>query len=156
MEYELLPLQRDFIESIAAIERLCFSDPWSAGSLLEEVDNPNAVFLVCRQKGGPVVGYAGFLYVLDEGYIANIAVHPAFRRSGVGDALMKGLLSEARLRGLSFLTLEVRRGNLPAVGLYKKYGFIPCGLRRGFYEKPREDALLMKFTFGDEYENSGD
>ena len=154
MEYELLPLEENQIYELEALEKVCFSDPWSAGGFLEEARNENAAFIVCSCQG-QVLGYAGFLHVLDEGYIANVAVHPSSRRQGIGDALIKELLQKAISMKLSFLTLEVRCSNVPAISLYKKHGFSPCGVRRGFYEKPKEDALLMKFTFGDNYEDTG-
>ena len=151
MEYELLPLKESQVYELEALEKLCFSDPWSANGFLEEARNENAVFFVCSCKG-EVLGYAGFLYALDEGYIANVAVHPSYRRQGIGDALIKCLLKKAFSMKLSFLTLEVRVGNAPAISLYKKHGFSACGVRRGFYDKPTEDALLMKFTFGEKFE----
>ena len=87
-------------------------------------------------------------YVLDEGYINNIAVSPSYRRRGVASALMDRLIDSARGLSLAFLTLEVRCGNHAAISLYEKYGFERVGLRRGYYEKPREDALLMTLFFG--------
>ncbi|MCX7615075.1 MAG: ribosomal protein S18-alanine N-acetyltransferase [Clostridiales bacterium] len=146
MEYKLIPLDKAHVYELEALEKMCFSDPWSAGSFLEEIHNPNAVFYVCTY-GDKIIGYAGFLYVLDEGYIANVAVHPDFRRKGVGETLINGLLNKASDLGCSFLTLEVRSSNTAAISLYQKYGFIPCGIRRGFYDKPTEDAILMKYTF---------
>ena len=85
--------------------------------------------------------------VLDEGYISNIAVSPALRRQGVGMALVQALQREGKTRGLSFLTLEVRVGNREARRLYERAGFREVGLRPGYYEKPREDALLMTYDY---------
>ena len=81
--------------------------------------------------------------VLDEGYISNVAVAPEHRRKGCADALITALLSRAALRELSFVTLEVREHNEPAIALYRKHGFVPVGLRKNYYEAPVENALLM-------------
>ena len=81
--------------------------------------------------------------VLDEGYIANVAVDAAFRRQGVATALLRTLLEDAQIHRLSFVTLEVREGNLAAVSFYRKLGFQEVGRRKGFYTAPQEDAVLM-------------
>lgn len=81
--------------------------------------------------------------VLDEGYLSNIAVSPEHRRQGIAEALLKALLVRASARKLSFVTLEVRAGNIPAQTLYRKLGFTEVGVRRGYYEHPKEDAVLM-------------
>ena len=90
---------------------------------------------------------AGFRAVLDEGYISNIAVSPALRRQGIGAALLRAMLEEGVRRGLAFLTLEVRVGNAAARRLYRRAGFREAGIRPGYYEKPREDALLMTYYY---------
>ena len=92
------------------------------------------------------MGYIGLMYVLDEGYISNVAVDAAFRRCGAADALVGELIRRCRRMLLSFVTLEVRAGNAPAIALYEKHGFRAVGRRRGYYEKPREDAILMTLT----------
>ena len=127
---------------MAEIERECFSQPWSERTLAAELKNPAAVFFVAR-SGGRVVGYAGMHRVLDEGYIANVAVTGAFRRRGAATALMRRLFRYARRERLGFLTLEVREGNLPARAFYEKLGFGEVGRRRNFYANPTEDAVLM-------------
>lgn len=140
------------IPAAAALEQVCFSQPWSAQVLQAELKNTTAYFLAARENN-KLAGYAGMYHVLDEGYIANIAVAPEFRRRGVGTMLLEGLLAHARAHALSFLTLEVRESNLPAIALYSKVGFSQVGRRRGFYEAPCEDALLMT-AFLHQQENS--
>jgi ribosomal-protein-alanine N-acetyltransferase len=81
--------------------------------------------------------------VCDEGHITNIAVHPEFRRSGVGSALMEALLAEAENRGIAALTLEVRESNHCARSLYRKYGFEDGGMRKAYYADNNEDAVIM-------------
>ena len=88
------------------------------------------------------------MFVLDEGYISNVAVHPQWRRQGVADALLDALTEQARQKLLSFLTLEVRESNAPAIALYEKHGFRAVGRRKSYSEKPREDAILMTRTLG--------
>lgn len=111
--------------------------------LLSELQNPPAVYLVAEGDDGTVLGYAGMHCVLDEGYITNVAVLPARRKEGVASAILLKLLARARLRGLQFLTLEVRESNTPAISLYEKFGFAPVGRRKNYYTEPTEDALLL-------------
>jgi ribosomal-protein-alanine N-acetyltransferase len=89
-----------------------------------------------------VAGYAGVQCVLDEGYITNVAVDTAFRGRGIATRLLTALDEMARARGLTFLTLEVRASNQAAIALYETCGYQKAGVRRGFYTKPREDAIL--------------
>ena len=131
-------------KAAAELEAICFASPWSEDALLQMSENPNASFL-CAFSDGVFAGYAGMLCVLDEGQICNVAVCPAYRRMGVGAALMKAQAETARIRGLSFMTLEVRASNLAAQGLYEKYGWEKVGVRKNFYQKPREDAFLYHY-----------
>ena len=140
------------LPQIAAIERACFSDPWTLSVLQSQLSpSPGHVFLAALE-GGTVIGYAGLTHVLDEGSITNVAVAPAWRRQGIADALLGELERRARapLLKLAFLTLEVRAGNAPAIALYKKHGYKAVGRRKNYYEKPVEDALLMTLMLGTE------
>ena len=127
------------IAEIAAIEAECFSDPWPADMIARLLPR----FTVALDEGGAVMGYLALSAVLDEGSIDNIAVAPAFRRRGVADALVADALARGRGMGLAFITLEVRASNLPALRLYEKHGFLAVGRRKNYYERPREDAILM-------------
>lgn len=131
------------LPALAALEAACFSAPWSENALREELENPNALFWVAEDTDGAVCGYIGCQTVLDEGYIANVAVSPARRRRGVGRLLVDALTARAVQAGLAFLTLEVRVSNAPAIALYEKAGFRPVGKRKNYYSAPKEDALLM-------------
>lgn len=136
------------VSGAAQLERECFAVPWTEEALREELDNPNALFLAAvDEQTGETAGYLGCHLILDEGYIANVAVSPKRRREGIGDLLVRGLIDQAKDRGASFLTLEVRASNQPAIALYRGCGFQPVGTRPNFYEKPREDALLMTLQF---------
>ena len=127
---------------LAEIERECFSVPWTVDMLRSQLSPGQHVFLVA-EKDGEAAGYIGLAYVLDEGYISNVAVAPSFRRRGIGDALLDGMEARGRALSLAFLTLEVRESNAPARALYAKHGYRDVGRRKNYYEKPREDAILM-------------
>lgn len=142
------PMAERDIPGAAALERQLFSVPWSERSLRESLKKPEYLFFVAEEQG-QVVGYAGLLQNLDEGDILNVAVAPAWRGKGLGRALMKALMDEGRERGLQAFTLEVRAGNVPAIHLYGSLGFSAAGVRKGFYELPREDALIMWWKMPD-------
>lgn len=133
------------LDGIEAIEKTCFSMPWTREQLAHQMASEQNVFLCAEDETG-LLGYIGLLTVLDEGYISNIAVAPEARRRGVADALLTELAART-CKTLSFLTLEVRESNVPAVALYEKHGFSAVGRRRNYYEKPQEDALLMTLFF---------
>lgn len=148
MYYEIVPMDRSHIPQIAALERECFSDPWSESLLEDALFDPQASFIVAQdsEEEGNVLGYAGLHAILDEGYIDNIAVAPDARRHGVASALLDVFCRFGAVN-LAFLTLEVRKSNAAAIGLYGKYGFQQAGLRPGYYQNPREDALIMTREF---------
>lgn len=131
------------VEQVAVLERQCFSDPWSVGSVASELDNPLALWLVAID-GDTVAGYVGSQAVLGEADMMNIAVHPLYRRCGIAERLVQTLVQELKCRGNYSLTLEVRASNGPAKALYEKLGFQQVGVRPRYYEKPREDALILK------------
>ncbi len=145
MNYIITEAREELLPQIQRIEQQSFSVPWTEQMLRMQLQPDSHVFLTAEAEGG-VVGYIGMMYVLDEGYISNVAVHPDFRRRGVADALLDALEARARALLLSFLTLEVRQSNAPAVALYEKHGYRIAGRRRNYYEKPTEDALLMTLS----------
>ena len=146
ISYKLLPMTAETIPSIAEIEKMCFSQPWSEAALHEELFNDTACFIAAVTEDGQVAGYAGLHCVLDEGYIANVAVRPEYRRQGVAGELLKAFLRFGQAN-LAFLTLEVRASNEAAIALYAKYGFREVGRRKNYYDAPREDAILMTLEF---------
>ena len=141
-EIRLAVMALRHLDALVQLERLCFSQPWSRRGLAAELANPSAYFLVAEREGS-VVGYAGMHCVLDECYIANVAVHPDFRRRGIGQMLLRGLFDFAARRESAFLSLEVRPSNAAAIALYEREGFRRAGLRRNFYTDPAEDGLIM-------------
>ena len=127
------------VPAIAALEAVCFpADPWPERFFVQRLDGLLAAF-----EDGALTGYAALSSVLDEGSLDNIAVAPDHRRRGAADALLTAAAAWGRARELSFITLEVRAGNAPAIALYEKHGFAAVGHRTNYYEKPREDAILM-------------
>ena len=126
---------------MAKIEELSFSEPWSAEAL-RILLGENAFGVVALENGEPVA-YGGMTYVLDEGSVANIAVHPDHRRKGYGRAVLSRMLSEAEQRGLELIFLEARESNLAALALYESMGFESVGIRKNFYRKPVESAVQM-------------
>lgn len=132
------------IEEIAELEKECFSSPWSAESLKTELTNGFARFFVA-EIGETVAGYIGAHNVLGEVYITNVAVFERFRRMGVAKRLIETLLVSVSREKADFVTLEVRKSNFSAISLYEKCGFTSVGERKDFYEKPREDAVLMTY-----------
>lgn len=143
---EILEMNQQDVEGIFNLECECFSSPWSKKSIEDELSNPLAKFFVAHSDGC-VVGYIGTHTVLDECYITNIAVSKNSRGRGIGTSLLKAALSSAGENGASFITLEVRQLNLVAIGLYKKLGFEPQGIRKKFYESPQEDGVIMTKNF---------
>ena len=146
MEYIIVPMDRGHIPQIAALERECFSTPWSENMLSDALFDPKASFIVAEDGEGGVLGYAGLQVVLDEGYIDNVAVDPRFRRQGVADELIAAFVRFGKAK-LAFLTLEVRASNAPAIALYRKHGFQEAGRRKNYYQQPREDAIIMTREF---------
>ena len=146
---EISPMTDDDITEIAEIEKECFSTPWSEDALRSELSNDGAVFLKAVTDG-EIAGYIGMHTVLDECYIANIAVKNKFRRRGIGETILYSAEKEALSKGCSFISLEVRVSNTPAIRLYEKLGYISQGQRKNFYSNPTENALIMTKTFSEE------
>ena len=146
MYYEIVPMDRSHIPQIAALEKTCFSTPWTEQMLEDALFDPQASFVVAEDEEGAILGYAGLHVILDEGYIDNVAVEPDARRHGVASALLD-VFCRFGAANLAFLTLEVRASNNAAIGLYEKHGFQRAGLRPGYYQKPREDAIIMTKEF---------
>lgn len=142
----IVPMAAEHIERLAEIETECFSMPWSYESLAEELANPLAVFRVAL-CGGEIAGYVGMTQVIDEGYLANLAVTQHMRRRGVATALLAHLVEYAQENELRFITLEVRQSNEAAKALYGHFGFAPAGERRDFYANPMEHAVIMTREF---------
>ncbi|HEU4698156.1 MAG TPA: ribosomal protein S18-alanine N-acetyltransferase [Gemmatimonadales bacterium] len=129
--------------TLAAIERRCFSDPWSATSFREALATPWTCTLVA-ERAGEVVGYFIGREAAGSGEVLNLAVDPDHRRHGVARALLEAGLDLLTRRGAEEVFLEVRESNLAAQALYREYGFRPVGQRAGYYRNPKEDALVLR------------
>ena len=130
------------IESVIAIERASFQFPWSTRFFLDELQVDCARSILAEVEGR-VVGYVLFWFLAEEVDIHNIAVHPDFRRQGIGRLLLEEVVDAARRQERLRVTLDVRFSNAPAQNLYRSFGFVTRGLRKGYYSDNGEDALVM-------------
>lgn len=131
------------VAQVAQLEKICFHDPWSERSIASELDNRLSLWLVAVD-GERVAGYVGSQSVLGETDMMNIAVHPDYRRQGIGQNLVERLIRELKAQGNHSLMLEVRVSNENARKLYEKLGFVQVGLRKNYYRNPREDACILR------------
>lgn len=130
------------IDEVLDISSVSFSIPWSKSSYMQELTNPVAKYFVAKIDN-KVVGFIGTWMILDESHITNIAVHPNYRKQGIASMLLKELLNHCKSQGCIAYTLEVRSGNKAARSLYEKHNFKQDGIRKGYYEDNKEDAILM-------------
>ncbi len=130
---------------VAELEKQIFSLPWSEDGFRAAVLMPQNVFLVA-EDAGEICGYLGMYTSIDEGEITNVGVAPACRNQGIGRKLMQAALSTAHQQGLAQVVLEVRVSNASAIHLYESCGFVNVGVRKGFYEQPKEDAYIMIYS----------
>ena len=139
----LTNMRQEHVAQVAALEKLCFRDPWSENSVASELKNALSLWLVAVE-GERVAGYVGSQTVMDESDMMNVAVHPDYRKQGIATALILGLVEELRKKGSHCLTLEVRASNENAISVYRKLEFQEVGRRKNYYRNPREDALILR------------
>ena len=144
---EIIRMNESHVSQIAQLEKLCFSDAWSENSIRSELSNKLSLWLVAVD-GDRVAGYIGSQTVLGWADMMNLCVSPDYRRQGIGEKLTLELERQLRENQVECLTLEVRVSNTPAITLYEKLGFKQVGKRPRYYEKPREDALILRKEFG--------
>jgi [ribosomal protein S18]-alanine N-acetyltransferase len=142
--FRLRPAHPADLDALAALEKVSFSDPWTSSELRRALGWSDTVALVAEDGDGLVVGYILCRMVLDEGEVLTIAIEPAMRRAGIGRGLLDAALQAMRDRGVRTAWLEVRKSNAPARALYANAGFVAAGLRRGYYRRPPEDALVLR------------
>ena len=141
---EIIKMNENHVAQVAELEKICFgSAAWSEKSVASELTNALALWLVALD-GDRVAGYVGSQTVCGETDMMNVAVHPDFRRQGIGEKLVEQLVAELKAIGSHALMLEVRASNAPAIGLYEKMGFQQVGLRKNYYRDPKEDALILR------------
>ena len=137
---------KEDIQGIFEISNLSFKLPWSMESIKSEIDNPLAKYIVAKDmESNKILGFIGIWIILGEGDITNIAVHPEFRKLGIGEKLLSSMIELCDSLNCNIINLEVRSSNLPAISLYKKLNFLEVGLRKGYYEDNKEDAILMQY-----------
>lgn len=140
---EIKRMNVQHVSQVAALEQICFSDPWSEKSIAGELDNPLSLWLVWEEED-TVLGYVGSQTVLGETDMMNVAVSPEARRKGIAQGLILALVGELKHLESHCLTLEVRASNIPAIALYKKLEFSQVGRRPNYYRNPKEDALILR------------
>ena len=143
---QIRPMQIEDIEQVSSIENELFSVPWSSSDLEYAVRNQSDYYLVAV-SGETIVGYCGLRQVLDEGNINNVAVAKQYQQKGIAYAMLGELIQGGRKNGINAFTLEVRAGNQKARQLYLKLGFKEEGIRKKYYQKPVEDAVIMWLYF---------
>jgi ribosomal-protein-alanine N-acetyltransferase len=136
-------MRAEDVDAVVAIETETFSSPWRRDTFHELIGRPNLVLLVMEHPSLGIVGYAVLWCVLDQGELANLAVVPPLRARGLGTRLLTRVMDVARERGVATMYLEVRESNAPALELYRRFGFSQVGLRRGYYDRPKEDARIL-------------
>ena len=132
----------DDIAQVAEIERQIFSIPWSEKAFRDSMESDNTIYIVAKENDN-VAGYAGMYLSFEEGNITNVAVNPLSRRKGIGEKIVRDIINRAYEKGVRDVFLEVRETNSVAIALYEKIGFKEEGIRKNFYDKPRENALIM-------------
>ena len=132
----------DDIAQVAEIERQIFSIPWSEKAFRDSMESDNTIYIVAKENDN-VAGYAGMYLSFEEVNITNVAVNPLSRRKGIGEKIVRDILNRAYEKGVRDVFLEVRETNSVAIALYEKIGFKEEGIRKNFYDKPRENALIM-------------
>ncbi len=145
---ELLPLQQSWLPELMQIEREAFGeDAWTQEMFRQGMQQPLAHYIVAKRQD-MLVGYMGFLHVIDEVELLTIAVSSSARRMGIGKCLLLELLSYVKWHNVNRVLLEVRQSNFAAIALYESLAFHPIGIRKGYYHNPQEDALIYEWTGG--------
>lgn len=136
-------MQNDDLKRVTEIEQSIFSLPWSLKSFQDSICQKNTIFLVAESEESGIIGYCGMYFLFEEGEIVNVAVDEKHRRKGAGEQMLLELFQAGHEKSVERFLLEVRKSNEPAIRFYKKLGFQESGIRKNFYEKPSEDAVIM-------------
>jgi [ribosomal protein S18]-alanine N-acetyltransferase len=143
LEVRVGPMRRRHLRGVIRIEQQVYPRPWTFGLFLSEIGQRATRLYIVARVGSEVVGYAGLFRAVDDGHITTVAVDPAWHRHGIATRMLLTLARGAIERGSANLTLEVRMSNSGAQALYQRFGFVPAGVRKGYYPETREDALIM-------------
>lgn len=149
-QYHIREMQQEDLEEVTALEAACFSMPWKYKDFAEVLTNPNRCYLLAEADRvtdaipDRILGGCMLTHIAGEGDISNVAVRERYRNNQIASALLSALLKlGAKRYGITAFTLEVRSKNMPARRLYEKHGFVSEGVRPDFYDKPKDDALIM-------------
>lgn len=143
MLIEINYMMEEHLDEVAALEKECFSEPWSRDAFGDTLNKDDYIYIVALHEGS-VAGYAGAVVSFDEGSITNIAVSDEKRRIGIGKELMLQMTKLLKERNVTQIFLEVRESNEAARELYRLCGYNDVGMRKNFYNKPTENAIVMK------------
>ncbi|MBR1865643.1 MAG: ribosomal protein S18-alanine N-acetyltransferase [Lachnospiraceae bacterium] len=142
---ELIPLQPEHCEAVAAIAKDSLPEHWSLEGIQDVLRYDSNIYYVARcQSDGNIAGFAGIMIIADEAELLNIAVQEEYRKKGIGGRLLEKMITEAGRHGARRLLLEVRISNERAISLYRNRGFVKLGERKDYYRAPTEDALVME------------
>lgn len=137
------PMTMDDLDQVMVLENKCFSVPWQAEAFQNEIQKNMLAHYTVLEEDGQIIGYGGVWYIMDEGHITNIAIHPDFRKRGLGKRLVGEMMLQAAKKQIRQMTLEVRVSNIAAISLYESMGFESAGVRPNYYSDNHEDALIM-------------
>ena len=140
------PMKRDDVETVLSIESLVFTTPWQADTFLNLIGRPGSELWVMEHPVAGILAYAVLWCVLDQAELANIAVRSEYRGQGYASRLLERVLQVARDREVETIYLEVRASNTQALELYDRFGFSQVGVRKNYYDRPKEDALVMRLV----------
>jgi ribosomal-protein-alanine N-acetyltransferase len=143
LDVQIVPMKRRHLRGVLRIETMVYPRPWSHSLFVSELALRSTRAYCVAKAGREIVGYAGLMMSMTDGHVTTIAVDPAHHRQGVGTRLLLALAREALARDATALTLEVRLSNKGAQEMYKRFGFRPVGVRKGYYADTGEDALVM-------------
>lgn len=143
MEVSLRRMNINDVDGVYEVELSSFSDPWTKHALKDEMKNNLSRYIVAENSENKIVGYIGSWFIIDEAHITNVAVHSDFRGHNIGGKLIESLIELCKENRINSMTLEVRTSNTLAQNLYKKYGFLPGGIRKEYYSDNKEDAIIM-------------
>jgi [ribosomal protein S18]-alanine N-acetyltransferase len=142
-QVRIVPITLDRVDELVAMERRCFSDPWTRGMFRSEIEVAGGTYARGALVGETLVGYSFAVLIADEAHLGNLAVDPGYRRRGIAQSLLGDLLTAARREGARRVTLEVRESNAIARNFYSRNGFVDIAIRKSYYRNPVEDAIVM-------------
>jgi ribosomal-protein-alanine N-acetyltransferase len=142
-QVRIVPITVDRMDELVAMEKRCFSDPWTRAMFRSEIEVAGGTYARGALVGETLVGYSFAVLIADEAHLGNLAVDPGYRRRGIAQSLLGDLLTAARRAGARRVTLEVRESNAIARNFYSRNGFVDIAIRKSYYRNPVEDAIVM-------------